>query len=42
MEDDESDDDDDDDDVVSQNDESADWEIDEVRLYNVVVDVDVV
>ena len=40
MEDDESD--DDDDDVVSQNDESTDWEIDEVRLYNVVVDVDVV
>ena len=39
MEDDESD--DDDDDVVSQNDESADWEIDEVRLYKVVVDVDV-
>ena len=35
MEDDESD--DDDDDVVSQNDESTDWEIDEVRLYKVVV-----
>ena len=36
MEDDESDD-DDDDDLVSQNDESTDWEIDEVRLYKVVV-----